>query len=93
MLIKGFPDFQFTIEDMIAEGKKVWVRVIETGTHTGEYHGLAPTGNKVTAKAVHNFHIVNGKFVEGISVSDDLNFYKQIGVIEYTEMNINNEEE
>jgi len=85
MLIKGFPDFQFTIEDMIAEGDKVWVRFKETGTHKGEYLGLAPTGKKITETAVHNFRIVNGKVVEDFSVSDDLAFYKQLGVIEPTE--------
>jgi len=85
MLIKGFPDFQFTIEDMIAEGDKVWVRFKETGTHKGEYLGLAPTGKKFIEAAVHNFRIVNGKVVEDFSVSDDLAFYKQLGVIEYTE--------
>lgn len=28
---KGFPDFHMTIEDMIAEGDRVWVRFKETG--------------------------------------------------------------
>jgi len=55
------PDFQSTIEDMIAEGDKVWVRFKETGTHPGEYCGLAPTGKKFAITAVHNFRIVNGK--------------------------------
>ena len=85
MLIKSFPDFQSTIEDMIAEGDKVWVRLKETGTHTGEYRGLAPTGKKITITAIHNFRIVNGKVVEDFSVSDDLAFYKQLGIIEPTE--------
>ena len=85
MLIKSFPDFQSTIEDMIAEGDKVWVRLKETGTNTGEYRGLAPTGKKITITAIHNFRIVNGKVVEDFSVSDDLAFYKQLGVIEPTE--------
>jgi len=85
MLIKSFPDFQSTIEDMIAEGDKVWVRLKETGTHTGEYRGLAPTGKKFNITAIHNFRIVNGKVVEDFSVSDDLAFYKQLGVIEPTE--------
>jgi len=85
MEIKGFPYFHMTIEDIIAEGDKVWVRLKETGTHRGEYCGLAPTGKKFTITAIHNFRIVNGKCVEDFSVSDDLAFYKQLGVIEPTE--------
>jgi len=34
-LWKGFPDLHVGIEDIIAEGDRVWVRVKETGTHTG----------------------------------------------------------
>jgi C-1 hydroxylase len=30
---KGFPDWIETIEDIIAEGDKVWVRFTGTGTH------------------------------------------------------------
>jgi len=41
---KGFPDWIETIEDIIAEDDKVWVRFTGTGTHKGEWLGLAPTG-------------------------------------------------
>ena len=31
---RGFPDLHLTIEDIIAEGDKVWIRTTMTGTHT-----------------------------------------------------------
>jgi len=31
--VKGFPDLHVTIEDIIAERDKVWIRLEETGTH------------------------------------------------------------
>jgi len=40
--IKGFPDLHWTIEDIVAEGDKVWVRTTITGTHRGEYRGVPP---------------------------------------------------
>ena len=83
MIYKGFPDLHDTIEDIIAEGDKVWVRVKVTGTHTGEYRGLAPTGKKITVTYVGIYRVVNGKVVERWSVYDMLDFYKQLGVIEY----------
>jgi len=46
-VFKGIPDFHATIEEIIAEGDKVWVRSTITGTHLGEYRGIAPTGRKV----------------------------------------------
>jgi len=69
MLIKGFPDLLMTIEDIIAEGDRVWVRIKVTGTNTGEFRGEAPTGRKFIYTDVHNFRIVNGKIIEDIMVS------------------------
>jgi len=50
-----------TIEDIIAEGDKVWVHITETMTHTGEYRGIAPTGKKITFPSVWIHRIVDGK--------------------------------
>jgi len=83
MIFKAFPDWHETIEDIVAEGDKVWVRVEATGTHTGEYRGLTPTGKKITAMGVNIYRIVDGKFVEGWAVEDWMDFLKQLGVIEY----------
>ena len=82
---KGFPDWIETIEDIIAEGDKVWVRFTGTGTHKGEWLGLSPTGKKVTFKAVQIWRIVDKKVVAKDSFIDSLDFFKQLGVIEYTE--------
>ena len=86
---RGFPDLHLTIEDIIAEGDKVWVRTTMTGTNTGEWEFLgitfAPTGEKITWTAVHIFRLVDGKIVERKSVRDALYFFIQLGAIEYTE--------
>ena len=85
IVYKGFPDLHDTIEDIIAEGDKVWVRVKVTGAHKGELRGLAPTGKKMTWEAVSIWRIAGGKVVELQYATNELNFYKQLGVIEYTE--------
>jgi len=85
MIFNTFPDFHETTEDIIAEGDKVWVRNTITATHKGEYLGLPPTGNKFAEASVDIFRIVDGKIVEGWNIQDELDFYKKIGAIEYTE--------
>jgi len=85
-LYKGFPDTHSTIEDIIAEGDKVCLRYTNTGTHTGKYQGLAPTGKKFKTISVEIYRISNGKIVEGWTVLDwftHLEFSKQQGVVEY----------
>ena len=86
MFFKAFPDFHETVEDIIAEGDKVWVLLTYTGTHTGEWLGLAPTGKKIRCRAIDIYRIVNGKIAWGRRVpTPDLAFFKQLGVVEYTE--------
>ena len=81
--IKGFPDLLVTIEDIMAEGDKVCVHLRETLTHTGNFRGLAPTNKKLTDTAMAIFRIAKGKIVEGWGVYDQMDFLKQLGVIEY----------
>ena len=64
MVGKGFPDYHETVEDITAEGDRVWVRMKYEGTHTGEYRGIAPTGKKFTMTAFSIFRIVEGKIAE-----------------------------
>ena len=85
MAFKAFPDFHETIEDIIAEGDKVWARITFTGTHRGEFMGIAPTGKKITTEMVDIFRIVNGKLVEYRDVNNNLDYLKRLGIIEYTE--------
>ncbi|MDH5439819.1 MAG: ester cyclase, partial [Candidatus Bathyarchaeota archaeon] len=44
----------------IAEGDRVWFRLTVRGTHTGDFHGLTPTGKKITITTVDilaSFHL------------------------------------
>ncbi|MHA1958727.1 MAG: ester cyclase [Candidatus Thorarchaeota archaeon] len=89
MAFKGFPDWYEAIEDIIAEGDKVWVRIKATGTHTNEWDlfgvSVPPTGNKITMNMVFIWRLEDGKLVEGWEVDDNLEILKQMGVVEYTE--------
>ena len=44
----AFPDWEEQIQDVIAEGDRVVLRVTAGGTHEGEFQGIAPTGETVT---------------------------------------------
>jgi predicted ester cyclase len=57
MIFKDFPDFHRTIEDMTAEGEKVWTLFKVTGTTL--------SGEKMDATSITIHRIVNGKVVEG----------------------------
>jgi len=83
MVYNNFPDFHATIEDIIAEGDKVWILEKCTMTHTVEYRAISPTGKKITETLVEIYRVLNGKVVELWYVADELDFLKQLGVIEH----------
>ena len=77
----AFPDVKLTIKDQIAEGDKVVNRWTFTGTHKGEFKGIAPTGKSVTVTGIIIFKIANGKIVESWSNIDMLGLMQQIGAV------------
>lgn len=84
---KQMPDWHETIEDIAADGDKVWIFFRSTGTDIGGYRGLIPpTGKKITSSGILIYRVVDGKIIEKESaVYDDLGTYEQLGVIKYTE--------
>lgn len=79
-ILRAFPDHHETIDDMVAEGDKVVALVRWTGTHQGEYLGIAPTGKQVTYTAITIYRIVGGKVVESWQEGDRVGLMQQLGV-------------
>ena len=77
----AFPDLQVTIEDMIAEGEKVVVRVTMRGTHQGEFMGIPATNKKIEIGEMHIVRFAGGKMVEHWGQEDSLGMMQQLGVI------------
>ncbi len=77
----AFPDMDFRVEDMIAEGDLVASRNEWTGTHTGPFRGMPPSGTRVTVTAMGFSRIKDGKVVEHWGQVDFLGLLQQIGVL------------
>jgi|Tabmets5t2r1_1033131.scaffolds.fasta_scaffold00714_7 predicted ester cyclase len=60
---EAFPDLHVALDDVIAEGDRVFVRSTMTGTHDGEYKGIPATGRHVAAESAEVFRIADGRFV------------------------------
>jgi C-1 hydroxylase len=65
-IFQAFPDRRSTIEEMIAEGDKVFVRTTVQGTHQGKVPGIPidPTGKQITWTVWEVFRCTGGKIVE-----------------------------
>lgn len=47
-LWEAFPDLAFGIDDLVADGDRVWARWTMTGTNAGPYRGMPPSGRPIT---------------------------------------------
>ena len=81
MFFAAFPDLHVTIDQLVAEGDIVAGRMTNTGTHQGDFMGIAATGKRMTISEIHMVRIENGKAVEHWGNSDDLGMMQQLGVI------------
>ena len=81
MFRSAFPDYHNVIEDLIAEGDRVAVRIMCRGTHRAEFMGIAPSGKSVEFSAVSIFRFAGGKVVECWNNTDNLGLMQQLGVV------------
>lgn len=81
--IAGFrlalPDVAFQIDDLLADGDRVAVRLTVTGTHEGELLGVAPTGRRISVGEVLILRIDDGLIVEDWVQVDLLGLLAQLG--------------
>ncbi|HET7367005.1 MAG TPA: ester cyclase [Gaiella sp.] len=76
----AFPDLRFDVEFVFAEGDYVAGRWTATGTHTGVWGDVEPTGRLVTFSAVNVFRFDEGRVAEIWNHRDDLGLQEQLGV-------------
>ena len=75
----GLDDVRMTIEDVIAEGDKVVVRLISHGRHAGEFMGMPPSDKAYDISEIHIFRIADGKVAEHWRDADMLGMLRQLG--------------
>ena len=77
---RGFPDLHFKIDDTIAEGDEVVHHWIVSGTHKGQFLGMAPTHKHATVSGISIFRIKDVKIVEQWTDWNLLSLMEQRGV-------------
>jgi steroid delta-isomerase-like uncharacterized protein len=78
----AFPDLNMHVEDLIVSGDKAVARVRTTGTHQGDFLGLAATGSRVDVPLVDIMRLGDDGLVrEHWGVFDSMRLMQQLGAI------------
>jgi steroid delta-isomerase-like uncharacterized protein len=77
----AFPDFRIDIEDLIAEGDKVTIRMTATGTHKGVFQGIPSTSKKINVTGIAIQRMVEGKVADEWINVDTMSLMQQLGAL------------
>jgi steroid delta-isomerase-like uncharacterized protein len=77
-LRKAFPDLKYAIEDMVVGDDAVAVRTTMSGTHRGDFFGLAPTGRTFRVNQINIERFRDGRIVAHHRVTDMAELTKQL---------------
>jgi steroid delta-isomerase-like uncharacterized protein len=80
--LSAFPDINYSIDDILAEGDKTVIRCTMQATHKGTFMGIPATGKRIVVKEIEIDKIEGGKIVEAWGLSDSQNIMTQLGVME-----------
>lgn len=76
----AFPDLHLSIEDIVTDADKVWIRITARGTNRGPFIG-PPTGKPITITVMDVCRFENGKIVEHWGVPDRFAVMAQLGLL------------
>lgn len=79
MMRTAFPDLHTAPERVVVDDDTGAIAYTLTGTHEGEFQGIAPTGRKIEARGLQIARFEDGKIAERWGSSDELGILKQLG--------------
>ncbi|MEO8246408.1 MAG: ester cyclase [Chloroflexota bacterium] len=80
-LHRSFSDFRLDIEDMVADGDRIWIRAIGSGINTGSFFGRPPTGCSFSITVFDQMRFRDGRIIEHWGSPDQLGLLQQLGLM------------
>ncbi len=77
----GFPDLKLTTEQAVEQDGSAFLQTRLTGTHTGDYMGIPPSGGKVSFILSAVYHSSGGKLTGHEVMVDLMGLFHQIGLL------------
>jgi steroid delta-isomerase-like uncharacterized protein len=75
---RAFPDLKIRIDDLVAAGDKVALRLTLSGTHQGEFQGIPATGRTISYVSHEFYRVTDGRVAEEWICSDMASLFSQL---------------
>lgn len=80
-LIRSFPDMQWILTNLVAEGDKVFASWKVEGTHTNPFNNIPPTDKKISSDGMGVLTLKNGRVISTRVLTDRLGFMQALEVL------------
>jgi uncharacterized protein (TIGR02246 family) len=77
----AFPDMHFITEDLLVDGDRAALLSRITGSHAGEFFGMAPTGRRIEVAATSFYRLERGLIAHERRILDFTGLLVQVGVL------------
>lgn len=81
VLLGAFSEIELDVQDTVAEGDKVLVRLQFRGVHSGPFGDHLPTGKRFDVAVLDLFRMKDGKIAEQWPAIDNVGLQQQIGML------------
>jgi steroid delta-isomerase-like uncharacterized protein len=78
-LTTAFPDAHIEPQTMVADDDQIAFAYTLTGTHEGDFNGIAATGKRIEVRGLQIGRFENGRIVERWGSTDEAGIMKQLG--------------
>lgn len=77
-LFRAFPDWRWRRIQVVAEDDRLAAHLRASGTHVGEFRGIAPTRRHVNVAEFGMYRVVNGRITEFAGTADHIELLSQL---------------
>jgi len=81
MWLSAFPDMIHKVEELVIDNNRVVELAHVTGTHSGEFFGVQPTGRRVSVATAFVMTIEDGEILHERRILDFTGVLVQVGVL------------
>ena len=78
LMKRAFPDLEIRVDDLVAAGDKVALRLTLSGTHLGEFQGIPATGRTISYVSHEFYRVADGLVAEEWICSDLASLFSQL---------------
>lgn len=77
----ALPDLHIAVELLFAEGNRVMLHLLGSGTHRGQLFGVPASGTRLRFTVTGVVRVAEGKIAECWAIPDELGIRQQLGVV------------